>query len=263
MPETFTDHLGRRVRVPSPPQRIISLCPSQTATLFALGLGGKVVGRTRFCIHPQPEITTVERVGGTKAIKYERISRLAPDLIIGEKEENTPEMVAQLEREYPVYITDVRDLGSAEQMVRDLGRITGQPAAGAALAEAIQDGMASIRPLAPRPHCVYLIWRKPWMAAGADTFIDAVLQHCGFDNLARAWEGRYPEFRLDDLRQWAPRTVFLSSEPFPFAQKHREEIRAVLPEAEVRLVDGEMFSWYGSHMQAAPDYLNALLENFR
>lgn len=257
--QTYTDDLGRQVRIPLEPQRIISLCPSQTATLFHFGLGSRIAGRTRFCIHPKPEIEQAVRIGGTKQVNYERIKEIQPDLIIAEKEENTLEMVEELSKEYPVYVTDVRGLPSALKMMRDLGQITGKPESGQLLADTVESRLKTVAPLTSAPSCAYLIWRKPWMAAGSDTFINAMLQQCGLRNIALDWEGRYPEFDLERLADTAPEIVLLSSEPFPFAEKHIQEIASVLPQAKVRLVDGEMFSWYGSHLLHVPDYLAQLL----
>lgn len=258
---TCTDHLGRELRLPVQPQRIISLCPSQTATLFHLGLGARIVGRTNFCLHPQPEIDGITRVGGTKKLRFEAVAALEPDLIIAEKEENTPEMVAALAANYPVYVTEVQHLSAALRMIRDLGEITGKLAEGQALAKAVAASLAGLKPLQPGCKCAYLIWRKPWMAAGQDTFIEAMLQLCGLQNIALQWEGRYPEFDLTALVQAKPDVILLSSEPFPFATSHCEEIQAALPQAKVKLVDGEMFSWYGSHLLQSAKYLQDLLSN--
>lgn len=237
------------------------MCPSQTATLYHFGLGQRIAGRTHFCIHPQPEVEQAVRIGGTKQVKFDRIHELKPDLIVAEKEENTPEMVEELARDYPVYVTDVRDLPSALKMMRDLGQITGLADAGVELAQKVESGLQTVTRL-PKPlSCAYLIWRKPWMAAGSDTFIHTMLQQCGLHNVASEWQGRYPEFDLQALSQAAPDIVLLSSEPFPFAEKHLREIATVLPDAKLRLVDGEMFSWYGSHLLEAPSYLNALIED--
>lgn len=260
--QTLQDHLGRTLTAPVHPQRIVSLCPSQTSTLFYLGLDSRIVGRTNFCIHPEPQIAKVKKIGGTKKIRFQDLDNLEPDLIIAEKEENTPEMVASLAEKYPVYVTDVRDMSSSLQMIRDLGHITGKSEAGEQLAADVQQAFSGLLPLARPQRCAYLIWRKPWMAAGNDTFIHAMLTACGFENVAADWPGRYPEFSLDDLVATAPDCILLSSEPFPFAQAHLTEIAAILPKAKIRLVDGEMFSWYGNHMLKAPTYFQALLGEF-
>lgn len=260
-PISLTDHLGRQVDLPHIPQRIVSLCPSQTETLVALGLGNRLVGRTRFCIHPKALIKKVKNIGGTKLVDFERIRALKPDLIIGEKEENTPEMVAALEAEWPVFVTDVRDLESSTRMVLDLGKITGTEAEAAHLVGQIKASYAAIRPL-PRPvSCLYLIWKDPWMAVGADTFIDSVLKKCGFHNVAASLEGRYPIVTKETFQGKMPEIVLISSEPYPFTNLHVPDVHELAPHSSVRIVDGEMFSWYGSHLIGVENYLNLVLQD--
>lgn len=259
--DRIVDHVGREVPLAGVPQRVISLCPSQTETLVSLGLGDRLVGRTRFCIHPLPELRRVTRVGGTKEVDFERIRALRPDLIIGEKEENTPEMILTLEQDYPVFVTDVRDLDSALRMVRDLGRICDLEPAAEGILSKITSSIAAIQPL-PRPvSCLYMIWKSPWMAAGADTFINSMLEKCGFNNLATDLQGRYPMIDDDIFRQKSPAVVFLSSEPFPFKAAHITDLQRILPLSHIRLVDGEMFSWYGSRLVGVENYLNLLLRS--
>lgn len=253
----LVDHLGRVLQVQPEPQRIISLCPSQTATLYDLGLGSRIVGRTHFCIHPGEQVENAVKVGGTKQLKMERVHELKPDLIIAEKEENTKEMVEALDADYPVYVTEVHDLKSSIQMIKDLGDITGRFEAGDTLATEVQAAFREVLPLTPKMKCLYFIWRKPWMVAGRGTFIDSVLQICGLSNLIE--DDRYPELSLDEIGKIAPEVVLLSSEPFPFAKKHILELKEVLPNTSFYLVDGEMFSWYGSRMRLAPAYLNHFL----
>lgn len=242
-----------------PPERIVSLCPSQTETLIAFGLGTRVVGRTRFCIHPAEAVRDIRSVGGTKEIKMDRLASLQPDLIIGEKEENTPEMIAELEARFPVYVTDVKDENSALRMIRDLGAICGLPEKGEKMATAAAESLAQVRPLPSPESCVYLIWQDPIMVVGAETYIQSVLVRCGFDNLALPLAGRYPTLTRDQLRAMGPRHILLSSEPFPFSEKHIAEYQALVPGANVRLVDGEAFSWYGVRMLEIADAMNAFL----
>lgn len=239
--------------------RVISLCPSLTETLVDMGIGGRLVGRTRFCIHPKDLLKEVQKVGGTKQVDMGRIRALAPDLIIGEKEENTPEMIAALEQAWPVFVTDVRDLRTAQQMIHDLGAITGMEAAAALIGRGVAASMAKIQPL-PRPvTCLYLIWRGPWMAVGADTFIDSILKKCGFVNLGADMEGRYPVLDEALFLHQNPQVIFLSTEPYPFKPIHSAEFQRILPHSLVKIVDGEAFSWYGSHMIGVENYLNLRL----
>lgn len=256
------DQLDRVVNIPHPPKRIISLCPSITETLFSLGLGEKVVGRTLFCIHPQPAIQQVPHIGGTKNVKLNRLHALKPDLIIAEKEENTPEVVYELEKHYAVYVADVKDLTSAFAMIEGLGELTNESVRGHEMAQAAKKRFAVLPSLQKPLRTVYLIWQSPYMAVGQDTYIQAVLDRCGFDNVCLSLHGRYPELTLDQLKALSPELILLSSEPFPFKNKHLEVLQAEFPAAKVMLVDGEMFSWYGSRMLEAVDYLGGLMGNF-
>lgn len=252
---TVTDQIGRTVRIPKTPQRIISLVPSQTELLFDLRLGERVVGITKFCVHPEDWFRTRPRVGGTKQLHFDIIEQLKPGLIIANKEENNREDVERLQEKFPVWVSDVNDLDSALKMIEAVGRIT--DADGSALVNEIKANFATLKPLATSRKAVYLIWKNPYMAAGTDTFIDDMLQRCGFENVAGA--SRYPEMTEEHLVAIDPELVFLSSEPFPFGETHISDLQELLPNAKIMLVDGELFSWYGSRMRLAPAYFAELL----
>ena len=254
----FTDHLGRTMRVDWPPQRIISLCPSLTETLHRMDLAKRIVGRTRFCIHPHPQVKAALNVGGTKQVDYNRIASLQPDLIIAEKEENTRDTIAVLEQSYPVYVADVKTVAEAIRMIRDLGALTDRGEQAEILAQAIEDRVRESTPGTIRT-MAYLIWQQPYMAAGGDTYLDDLLTRFGFINVFGGREQRYPEVQLAELQSLKPAVVFLSSEPFPFGESHRAALQAVLPESRVLLIDGEI-SWYGARMEWAFPYLGALTD---
>jgi iron complex transport system substrate-binding protein len=254
-----SDDLGRAVRHPAQPRRIVSLCPSQTETLLALGLGERVVGRTRYCIHPAAEVSRITEVGGTKQPRLDAVRGLQPDLIIAEKEENRREDVEALAQEFPVYVTDVRSVDDALRMIGTLGRLCGCVPAAATLTQQIAERFSRLKPLDPPRRAAYLIWRKPWMAAGNDTYIHGVLTRCGLANVFAAHAGRYPETTPEEIKQLAPEVLLLSSEPYPFEEKHVRDFAQRLPESRVRLVDGEAFSWYGARMRPAADTLQQLL----
>lgn len=257
----LTDHLNRTVQAPEHPQRIVSLCPSITETLFELGLGERIAGLTRYCLHPAQQVAKKTDVGGTKRLRHDDIAALQPDLIIAEKEENTREDVNKLQAHYPVYVTEVTDYASALQMILDLGDVCGCQSAARTMAIDIDARFTQLPRLAHPPRTAYMIWRKPWMCVGAGTYIDATLQRCGFDNLFRNHPSgsRYPQLEVAELQQASPELVLLSSEPFPFKQKHIVEMQSILPDADIRLVDGEMFSWYGARMLSAAAYLGNLM----
>ena len=253
-----TDQTGRTVHVPDLPRRIISLVPSQTELLYTLGLDTAVCGITKFCVHPEHWFRTKPRVGGTKNLQLDTIRSLQPDLIIANKEENQQEQIEALAAEFPVWVSDPKDLPSALDMIHSIGHLTGKSPEAAALIAAIQQAFAGIT--LPRiPHkTVYLIWQDPLMTVGGDTFIHAMLESCGLKNLFAA-SPRYPQLTLEQLQELQPELLLLSSEPYPFKHPHLQYFREALPHCRVLLADGEYFSWYGSRMQDAPAYFRELL----
>jgi ABC-type Fe3+-hydroxamate transport system substrate-binding protein len=257
----FTDQLNRSVVLPHwPPRRIVSLVPSQTEFLADLGLGEEVVGITKFCVRPVEWFAAKPRVGGTKTLDFQKISALAPDLILGNKEENERAQIELLAAEYPVWLSDVATLEGAFDMMQRLGALVGKAEAANEMVSEIRADFAALRPIqGPAPRVAYLIWRKPYMVAGGGTFIDAMLCAAGLVNVF-ADQTRYPEVGFEVLAAARPDALLLSSEPYPFAEKHLAELRAVCPNAQIRLVDGEIFSWYGSRLRHAPAYLMERLE---
>jgi ABC-type Fe3+-hydroxamate transport system substrate-binding protein len=249
----FSDQLGRTISLPQTPRRIISLVPSQTELLYTLGLEDAVVGITKFCVHPQSWFRTKPRVGGTKAVNPARVDPLHPDLIIANKEENEKPQIEALATRYPVWISDIKTLEDALAMIRAVGEVTGKPTEALTLATEITTRFRQL-PLKTSPApAAYLIWKNPWMAAGGDTFISDMLRYCGYTNIF-ASQDRYPTIDLSDLAGLNPLHILLSSEPYPFRQRHIDEIKEILPNATIRLVDGEFFSWYGSRLLEAPSY---------
>ncbi len=272
----FTDQLGRTITLDHPPQRIISLVPSQTELLYTLGLEEEVAGITKFCVHPPSWYRYKTRIGGTKDIRQEIIRALQPDLIIANKEENNREQIEELMRHYPVWVSDVQTVPDALEMIRNIGDLTGKIQPALKLAEEIDRRFAGLRlgiptacispaeasagsPQGPAasPRTAYFIWRNPWMVAGGDTFIQTMLQIAGFTNIFHD-QARYPSIELEELKKSGCELVLLSSEPYPFKERHIAEIREVLTDATIRLVDGEIFSWYGSRLLHAPAYLQEL-----
>lgn len=256
MRRTFRDQLHREVNIDYPPKRIISLVPSQTELLFDLGLNQEIVGLTKFCIHPAAQVKAKTTIGGTKNINLDTIRSLKPDLIIGNKEENQQHQIEELMQEFPVWMSDVNDLNGAKQAIEQIGELVDRAPEAAYLNHLINAGFNDLQTLALQHHirrsAVYLIWRGPYMAAGKDTFIDHLMALNGIHNVITT--PRYPEVELADLTALRPDLILLSSEPYPFGEKHIQEIREALPYTEVRLVDGEMFSWYGSRLVKSVQY---------
>ncbi|WP_241738909.1 ABC transporter substrate-binding protein [Pontibacter beigongshangensis] len=258
-PCTFTDQMGHQITLPHLPRRIISLVPSQTELLFDLGLDDRIVGITKFCIHPTDQVKQKPIVGGTKNFHFETIAQLRPDLIIGNKEENYKEGIEQLQQDYPVWMSDIYQLEEALQMMQQLGELTSTEPKAAELVSTIKNRFADFTPATPGISTAYFIWRKPYMAVGENNIIDHMLQRCGFSNCF-AHLARYPEITTDQLRQANPLLILLSSEPYPFREKHITEFQELCPQALVKVVDGEMFSWYGSRLLQAPAYLEQVIK---
>ena len=256
-----TDQMGRVLNVPAMPKRIVSLVPSQTELLYDLGLKDEVAGQTLFCIHPQSMHQTKPRIGGTKNFNIEKIRALQPDLIIGNKEENDKQRIEALENEFPVWMSDIKNLNDALEMIHRVGELVGKTGEASVLTTQISRAFDAIATSSAPKRTLYLIWRKPWMAAGAHTFINDMLMRCGLINVLEDEFSRYPELSDELLRQLNPQVVLLSSEPYPFKQQHVEELQAVLPESQILCVDGELFSWYGSRLLHSVRYFNELLQH--
>ena len=241
--------------------RIVSLVPSITELLADLGLDDELIGITKFCIHPAHLKQTKTIVGGTKDVHVERVRSIRPDLIIANREENTKDQVELLQSEFPVHLTDINTLDDAVKMIREIGRITGRESTAHAMASSIEMEFSKlvkdINSL-PRKKVAYLIWKDPLMGAGGNTYINDMLERCGFENVLKNID-RYPTITIDYLRNSALDIILLSSEPYPFKQRHVDELAADLPGITIRLVDGEMFSWYGSRMLKAAPYFQRLV----
>ncbi|RZK32979.1 MAG: cobalamin-binding protein [Hymenobacter sp.] len=251
--------MGREVRFLYPPLRIVSLVPSQTELLFDLGLRKQVEGVTKFCVHPPDARQVASVIGGTKNFDFTKIRAARPDLIIGNKEENYQEGIAELARHYPVWMSNMTDLPEALDMIRRIGAITGKGYLAEPLAAEIDGSFARLLPRRPTSvTAAYLIWRKPYMVAAGGTFINDMLRRAGFTNVFEHL-GRYPEVTPEQLRATAPARIFLSSEPYPFKEKHLAEFQAICPIAQVQVVDGELFSWYGSRLRRSAAYFSELL----
>ncbi|TVR82160.1 MAG: cobalamin-binding protein [Saprospirales bacterium] len=256
------DQIGRKVSLHYPPKKIVSLVPSISELVWDLGLREELVGITRFCVNPEEMFRAKNRVGGTKEIKIHRIHSLKPDLVLANKEENTVEMVEALERDYPVYVTDVSDFSSALKMIKGIGIITNREKEANGLVGQLQikeqEYRQSIQNLLPTTQKVlYLIWKNPWMAAGGDTYISQMLELAGYKNTLKSIN-RYPSLSEEELNTVDADFIFLSSEPYPFKEKHLKELEKKAPQSRAVLVDGEMFSWYGSRMLRCFSYFDNL-----
>jgi ABC-type Fe3+-hydroxamate transport system substrate-binding protein len=235
-------------------QKIISLVPSLTELVIDLGLEDQLVGRTRFCVHPKEKVEQIPIVGGTKNPRLDKIREINPDYIIANKEENRSQDIESLSEDFEVNVTEIATIDDALITIHELGQIFNKTEQAKKLITDIQQRFEE-RPEEPQLRTVYVIWKDPWMTVGGDTYIHDVLEHWNLPNVFGE-KMRYPEFSLTDLKEYNPDLILLSSEPYPFKEKHLAQVEEVCPAARVLLVEGEWFSWYGSHMKHAFERLN-------
>ncbi|MFM9943650.1 MAG: ABC transporter substrate-binding protein [Bacteroidia bacterium] len=254
------DQLNREIQLPNPPKRIISLVPSQTELLYDLGLKDRIVGQTIFCVHPESEFKNSIKIGGTKKLNIEKIISLKPDLIIANKEENEKDQIEEIAKHFPVWISDVDSFDDALEMIKSIGEITETENKATEIFNKItQSRDAFLKQYYPKQSVIYLIWNNPFIAVGKDTFINTMLNEASFENVIT--EIRYPEITLEEIEKINPDWVFLSSEPFPFKEEHKIELDKRLGKTKSVLVDGEIFSWYGSRLVKAWEYFGGLRMN--
>lgn len=254
----FTDQLNNTIELKSYPKRIISLVPSQSELLWDLGLREELVGITKFCIHPQQMFESIDRVGGTKTLNIEKIRALKPDLIIGNKEENEQSQILELQKEFTVWMSDIYNLQDSLMMIRSVGLLVDRVEEAEKLKLSINTTFLNLKTI--QKTVLYLIWKDPYMAAGKGTFIGDILSRIGLKNVMSDENGRYPNLSIDEIVALNPELIFLSSEPYPFKDKHVKELQDVLPQSKILLVDGELFSWYGSRLQKSVTYFNELIK---
>jgi ABC-type Fe3+-hydroxamate transport system substrate-binding protein len=253
------DQLGNRLTFNNTPKRIVSLVPSLTHTLASFGLDKEVVGVTRFCKWPESWKKNKRVVGGTKDFKIERIMTLQPDLVLANKEENTKDLILELSQQVPVYVSDVNNLETNVQMLSDFGRILNKETLAQQFIDEIKNAKSDLlKGVSFNPSkAVYMIWKKPWMTVGGDTFINQMLQYAGFENIYQN-KTRYPKVDLSDLQKINPEIILLSSEPYTFKLKDKEELQVLFPDTCIILVPGEPFTWFGTYTLEAFNYFKTL-----
>lgn len=258
--------MGNTITLPATPARIVSLVPSQTELLFDLGLEDRIVGITKFCVHPYHFRSTKKIVGGTKKVHYEKIRLLQPDIIIANKEENTEEMVAALREIAPVWVSNIITIDDSLQMIEEFGRMFSVRTQARQWIDKINFGLEDFRKFMqdrPMRKAAYFIWKEPYMVAGDDNFINEMMK---LNNLVNIYEGRgrYPEVIVQKMRiQGDPEVLLLSSEPYPFKDEDAFELGRHTHHAQTVFVDGEMFSWYGSRLVRAFSYFKQLQDRLR
>lgn len=249
--------------------RIVSLCPSLTELVFALGRGADLVGVTEWCVHPAEGVARVEKVGGTKTPDVARIVELAPDLVLMNEEENRREDAEALRRAgLACHVSMPRDAAETAAMVRSIAAAIDRTEAGEAIALDIERRMVEARLKAdgkPPVRIAYLIWRKPYMAVNGDTYASALLELAGGLNVFADRAERYPEITAEELAAAAPDVVLLCTEPFPFQERHADELAQLTGLARHRfeIADGEYLSWHGSRTPSGIDYAVSRIEGAR
>ena len=236
--------------------KVVSLVPSITEALFDLGLTeNEVVGRTKFCIHPEEKVKNVAIIGGTKNINIDKIKALQPDLILANKEENIKEQVESLMNDFKVIVTNVENIEDNYYLLKSLGTIFNKEEKAQLFNLKIYEVLSQAK-INSTIKVAYLIWKNPYMTVGSDTFIHKILGEIGFENIFKD-QTRYPEITTEDLAK--ADIIMLSSEPFPFKEKHIEELKEFYPDKKIMIVDGEAFSWYGTHIAKCGDYFKEMI----
>jgi len=259
--KTIKDQLGREIVLKTTPKRIVSLVPSQTELLCDLALENELVGVTKFCVHPFHLKSTKTVVGGTKKVDFDKIIALNPDFILCNKEENSYELLPELEKIAPTYFSNVNTIQDAIDLILRLGSIFNRRTEADNLAHKIEFKLNDFKEfIAAKPtrKVAYFIWAKPWMVVGNDTYINEMLALNKFENIYGNMS-RYPKIEINKIRhEGDPDVVILSSEPFPFKDEHAMEIASYTNRSITVFGDGEMFSWPGSRMLLAFDYFKEL-----
>ncbi|MFP4846617.1 ABC transporter substrate-binding protein [Winogradskyella sp. PE311] len=257
----FIDQLHRTIVIQKTPERIVSLVPSQTELLVDLGLESSLVGVTKFCVHPKHLRISKKVIGGTKKINVEKIKELQPDIILCNKEENTKDIIEALKEIAPIHISDVSNIHDCFELIRMYGELFKIEKAASSIVASIEEKRINFQKKVEtikKQKVAYFIWKDPWMVVASGTFIDSMLREVSFENSFES-ENRYPEINLTDERLKDTDIILLSSEPFPFSEKHVLELKSKFPRKVIKIVDGELFSWYGSRLLKSYTYFSKII----
>jgi ABC-type Fe3+-hydroxamate transport system substrate-binding protein len=258
----YTDQIGTIHTFEKIPKRIVSLVPSQTELLYDIGLEESILGITKYCVHSYHFKSTKKIIGGTKKVHFEKIRLLQPDIIIANKEENTKEIVEELSKICPVWVTDIITINDNLKMIEDFGQLFNKRIEAQKWIDKINFALADFKLFVrnkSKQEVAYFIWANPYMVAGNNTFINEMLKLNNFNNIYENGEERYPEVIIQKMRiQGDPDLVLLSSEPFPFTDEHAFELGRFTHHSKIVFVDGEMFSWYGSRLIKSFEYFQKL-----
>jgi ABC-type Fe3+-hydroxamate transport system substrate-binding protein len=257
------DDLGRPVALAAPPRRIVSLVPSLTELVCALGRGDRLVGVTRYCTEPSDVVAGLHRVGGTKNPDVSSIVALAPELVLVNAEENRHEDFQSLiAAGLTIWVSFPRTVEQTVASIERVGEGLDVTASAAAMAGEIAAALANPPGRHARIFCP--IWRKPWMSFNRDTYAHDLLRCAGGDNVCSELADRYPVVDLHAIAQTDPQVILLPDEPYPFAERHRQALGPLLDTSagrsgRIHLVDGKALSWYGPRTAAALRVFRRLL----
>ena len=244
--------------------QIVSLCPSTTETLIEFGLSEQICGITKFCIHPESVVKNLSSVGGTKDPDLGRIRELAPDLIFMNSEENRREDYESLAKDFNVDVSEPKSVAEIPALLRHFGALTRREAPAEHAAQKLERALQTLRKARGRRTSlfsyVYLIWRKPWMSVGTDTYVSRLFEEAGGTNIFGDQNERYPEISLQEIAGKKPDYIFLADEPFPFSQKHIPEVKQACPQAKVEVIDGDDCCWHGVRSIRGVEFMQSLLE---
>src|SRR6056297_624735 len=253
------DQIERTIEVPESPERILSLVPSITDLLIDLGLQQRMVGRTRFCIHPADHVGSIPVIGGIMGLNQHEIDKISPDLILAAKVENAKNEILDLSKRYPVWVSNVHDLEGALDMIGSIGRMCNTEEQAEDMKKRIREAFSELSQIPPGViRAVYLVWNDPLYTINHTTFIHDMLSRCGIENVFADKKEAYPIISEKEIRERKPDFIFLPSEPYHFKETHQQKYAEAFPQAEIKRVDGEYFTWYGSHLIQAPSYFKQL-----
>jgi iron complex transport system substrate-binding protein len=258
MQKTVFDHLSRKVTFNYPPKRIVSLVPSISELIVDLGLENELVGITKYCVHPSNLLKSKTIVGGTENIDIELITSLNPDIIIANREENNKSDIAKI-NDYPVFVSYIKTFDEALSFITDIGHLTNKEKQSHDIVNKIIQGFKNLDSNKSNNKAAYIIWKEPFITVNNNTFTHSMLEKAGFDNVFSDLKEAYPKITKEDILQANPDYILLASEPYPFNNKHVDEYSLLFKNSKILPVDGEIFSWYGSHLIKAPQYFKQLL----
>ncbi|MBS1652745.1 MAG: ABC transporter substrate-binding protein [Bacteroidetes bacterium] len=251
------DQIGNKLFFKKIPTKIISLVPSISEYLWDLDLQKELVGITKFCIKPNKMFQAIQKIGGTKNVNFLAIEKIQPDLIIANKEENTKQDIEELQKKYTVYVSDINNFDEMYQMMNDVASITYKENEALKIISKIKLDLLHTKGAFNQLKIAYFIWQNPYMLAGNNTFINFIIEHLGLKNIAYQFN-RYPELTHEQIIQLNPQILFLSTEPYPFTEKHIKNFNSIFKNSNAIIVDGEMFSWYGSRLLHLKNYIKQL-----